>query len=312
MASPSVDVEPRGETSTASGMPSCSAVGVEQLEDVLVDRRAARDRRAAAHEDLALVVGITAAHIGRVRDVDRHGDVRLDGERGRARAGEVADLLHHRGHRDHVAGRAAGFGDPPRGLERDVTAHPVVERARDDAVALQREWRAVPDDVVAGTDETPQLVAVLRADVEDEIVALDRLAVGAGFPLLLLLGDHAGNGAVPREDVDALADHHGGVPAAPRSHRGEPVVAEIRDDDGDLVDVADERERRAVRRARHTHPRVAQRIGGNLADGGSSLPPDGGGRALLSGGTGRRQQAFEQLGKRHGATLPAPVCVTPR
>ena len=170
----------------------------------------------------------------------------------------------------------------------------------------------MPDDIVAGTDELPQLVAVLRADVEDEIVALDRLAVSTCLPLLLLPGNHPGNGAVPGEDIDALADHHGGIPAAPLSHRSEPVVAEIGDDDRDLVDVTDERERRAACGARHPHPRVAKSIGGNLAHGSSRLPPDGGGGALLSRGTGRRQQAFEQLGKRHGATLPAPVCATPR
>ena len=240
---------------------------VQQLEDVLVDRRASGQRRAAAEQDLPLVVRISAAHVAGVRDVDRDGEVGLGGERRRARAGEVADLLLYRGHGDHVAGRAAAFGDAAGGLERDVAAHPVVEGAGGDAVAVQGQRRAVPHDVVAGPDETAQLVAVLRADVEIEVVRLDRLAVLAALALLPSCGDHAGNGAAAGEDVDALAGHHGRVPAARLAHRGEPVVAEIRDDDGDLVDVADERERRPARRAGHAHPRVAEDVGGDLADG---------------------------------------------
>ena len=147
---------------------------------------------------------------------------------------------------------------------------------------VQGERRAVPHDVVAGPDEAAQLVAVLRADVEEEVVRLDRLAVLAPLALLPSRGDDAGNGAVAGEDVDALAGHHGRVPAARLAHRGEPVVAEIRDDDGDLVDVADERERRPSGCAGHAHPRVAEDVGRDLADGRGGLPPHGGGGAFLA------------------------------
>ena len=147
-----------------------------------------------------------------------------------------------------------------------------------------------------------QLVAVLRADVEEEIVPLDRLAVGASLPLLLL---HARPRRERRRSRVRTSTRWPtitvGSQPLPGRTAASPSSPRLRDDDGDLVDVADERERRASRRAGHAHPRVAERVGGNLADGRGGLPPDGGGGALLSGGTGRRQQAFEQLGKRHGA-----------
>ena len=142
---------------------------------------------------------------------------------------------------------------PSRRLERDVTADPVVERTRGDAVAGQRQRRAVPERCVPGTHELLELVAVLRANVEDEILVLDRLALLAPPAALL---SHAGHHdtrqrPVSREHVDPLADHHGRVEAADLADGGHAVVAEVRDDGADLVDVADDRERRAAGRARH-------------------------------------------------------------
>ena len=166
----------------------------------------------------------------------------------------------------------------------------------------QRERRAVPERRVPGTHELLELVAVLRADVEDEIVELDRLALLAPAAALLLHARHhdAGQRPVSREHVDPLADHHGRVEAAELADGGHAVVAEVRDDGADLVDVADDRERRAAGRARHAHPRAAEHVGRDLADRRGSLPPHGRDGALLPGRTGRRQQALEQLGKRHG------------
>ena len=158
----------------------------------------------------------------------------------------------------------------------------------------------MPDDRVAGADQRAQLVAVLRADVEEQILVVDRLALLAAAQLLQACHHDAGQRPVPREHVDALADHHGRVEAADRAHGGEAVVAEMRDDDADLVDVAHDRERRASRRARHAHPRAAEDVGRDLADGRGGLSPHGGDGLLLPRGTGRRQQAFEQLGKGHG------------
>jgi len=83
------------------------------------------------------------------------------------------------------------------------------------------------------------------------------------------------------------------IEAAERPHGREAVVAEVRDDRPDLVDMADERERRPSGRARHAHPRAAENVGRDLADGRGRLPPNRGRGALLPGGTGRRQEALE-------------------
>ena len=110
----------------------------------------------------------------------------------------------------------------------------------------------------------------------------------------------AGQRPVPREHVDALAHHHGRVEATDRPDRGDAVVAEVRDDDADLVDVAHDRERRAFGRAGNAHPRAAEDVGRDLADRCGGLAPHGGGGMFLARRTGRGQQAFEQLGKGHG------------
>ncbi len=171
----------------------------------------------------------------------------------------------------------------------------------------------MPDESVAGADDAPKLLAVLRADVEEEVVVVERLAVLAALPLLLPPRDDPRHRAFPGENVDALAQHRVRVEAAERPQRREAVVAEVRDDRADLVDVADERERRPSGPAGHAYPRAAEDVGRDLADGGGRLPPDGGGGPLLPRGTGRRQEAFEQVGERHsGGTLPARSGPTPR
>jgi hypothetical protein len=250
-----------------------------------------------------------------VRHVDRKRDLRLGGEGARARAGEIADLLLHGRDRDEVARRAALLCDAAGSLERDVATHAVVDRAGGEAAAVERERRTVPDRGIADPHEAFQLVAVLGADVEEEILVLDRLALlpAAAAKLLQPRDDHARQRSVLRQHVDALADERLRVEPADGADGGDPVVAEVRDDDSDLVDVADHCERRPAGRARHAHPRAAEDVGRDLADGRGGFPPDGSDGVFLAGGTRGRQQAFEQLGERHGRrTLPAPCRATPR
>jgi hypothetical protein len=250
-----------------------------------------------------------------VRDVDGERDLGLGGERGRARAGEVADLLLHGRDGDEVARAPSPLREPPRGLERDVTADPVVERTGDGPAAVQRERRPVPQRGVARPDELLQLVAVLRADVEEEVLVLDRLALlpAAAAELVQARRDHTRERPLAREHVDPLADHRVRVEAADRSHRGDAVVAEVRDDDADLVDVPDDGEGRPAGGPGHADPRAAEDVGRDLADGRGGLAPHLRRGALLTGRSGRRQQPFEQLGKGHGGrTLPAPPAAAPR
>ena len=99
---------------------------------------------------------VDAGRVGRVGHVDDDRDVgRAARSARRARAGE-GDLLLHDGDRDDVAGRAAGLGDEPRRLERDVAAEAVVHRARDDAVVGQLDRLAVDHGDVADAHAAPR------------------------------------------------------------------------------------------------------------------------------------------------------------
>ena len=69
------------------------------------------------------------------------------------------------------------FRGPARDRGCDLAPDPVVEGARGDAGAAQRDGRAVPAEGVAGPDEALQLLGVLRPDVEDEVVVVEGLAL---------------------------------------------------------------------------------------------------------------------------------------
>ena len=120
---------------------SASRRDLERVRDLLLLGRARAGRRRrvlrigpraiaapAPSSTLPAALRVAAGHVGRVGDVDRERDVGLERERRRARA-VVADLLLNRRDRDDVDLRVAGLADPPRRLERDVGAEPVVERA---------------------------------------------------------------------------------------------------------------------------------------------------------------------------------------
>ena len=113
---------------------------------------------------------VLAGDVGRIRDVDRERDLGLERERRRPRA-VVADLLLHGRDRDDVDLASPASATPPRRLERDVRAEPVVERLRDDAAVRQLERLALPDPGVARADARGRVVAVARADVHVEVLA---------------------------------------------------------------------------------------------------------------------------------------------
>ena len=78
-----------------------------------------------------------------------------------------------------------------------------------------------------------------------------------------LLADDAGDRAVARGELDALADEDLRVPAADAGEAQEALVVDVGDDQADLVDVADDRRasgrRRARARARSTVPMTSVR-----------------------------------------------------
>ena len=90
------------------------------------------------------------------------------------------------------------------------------------------------------------------------------------------------------------------IEAAERTDREKPVVAGVRDDDRDLVDVPDDREERAACRARDAHPRRAEHVGVHLAEGAGLLAPHLGGERFLAGRAGCGEQAHETVGNGHG------------
>ena len=158
------------ETSIVYSMPSASAVSASRSKSfgLIVEPREIAGP--LPRPMLALHLRVAARHVGRVRDVHRDRDRRLERERRDARAAEVADLLLHRRDRRDLAGCAAGLGDEPRRLERDERAEPVVERARGDAAVRQLDRLARDHDDVARPHELSRLVAVLRADVDVQVV----------------------------------------------------------------------------------------------------------------------------------------------
>ncbi len=197
---------------------------------------------------LAELVDLDAGRARLVGDVDDDRDVGPQAVGRGARAAEGDLLLHDADGRD-VAGRAAGLGHEPRGLERDERAEAVVHRARDDAFVAELDGLAGDDRDVADAHEAARLVAVLGRDVDVQVAQLGGLlAVLLAQEVDRLAPDRAGDDAVAGRDLDALADEDLRVPAADADEAQKAVVVDVRDDEADLVDVADDREeRRALR-----------------------------------------------------------------
>src|SRR5436853_282122 len=66
-----------------------------------------------------------------------------------------------------------------------------------------------------------------------------------------LATDHARQDAVPSHQPDALADEDHWIPAADLAKAHVTVVVDVRDVEADLVDVADDRQRRTTSCTRH-------------------------------------------------------------
>ena len=269
----------------------------QELEDARVDRRPAKDRGAAAERVVAAGRGVVAGNVGRVGDVDRDRDVRAEPVRGRHRAVRAELLL--RGGDD---GDVRSLGAAQR-LERDVDAGAVVQRPRRDAPVRELERRRDEHHRVAGRDERARLLPVLRADVDVELAPLDLLVV------LHLARDHAGDGAVLRPDLDALAVGDVRAPAAELVHGDQRVVGDVRDRGADHVQVREERQQRPVALA--ARDQVADRVRldlGDVADGVSHRVER---ELLVPGGPVRAQQAVEELREGHRAGSLWP-CASPQ
>ena len=138
-----------------------------------------------------------------------------------------------------------------------------------------------------------RLVAVLGADVDVQV--LDARAPSRGpSPLSRWIGLRPITpGTSPSRVVepDALADEHDRVPAADLAEAQEAVVVDVGDVDADLVDVADDGQRRAVGGAGDPGQRGADVVAADLGgEGGAAVAPDPG-RARSRGRRGRPPSA---------------------
>ena len=270
-------------------------------------RRPAHQGGAAPELVVSVVLRVAAPDVGGVRHVDgdRHG--RLEDVCRCPGAGEVPDLLLDDRERRDVA-RSPAFGrDAARHLERHVAPDSVVERARRDPVVAQLDRRAGHERSIACANRGACIRGVARSHIDIDIVEFERPSLLAAFPLVLARADHGGERTVLRQKLDTLAEQHVRVEAAQLADGDQAVVACVRRDERDLVDVPDDREQRTSGGSGHADPRRAEHVTGNVAEGARCLAPCLGSGPLLTGGTRRGEKAFERLGDRHRArTLPLP------
>ena len=111
--------------------------------------------------------------------------------------------------------------------------------------------------------------------------------------------DDAGDRAVAGRDLEPLADEDRRVPAADGGEPEEAVVVDVVDDQPDLVDVADDREHRPAAGAGHARDGRADGVVGDLGELGAGVAEHRGGRLLVAGGAGRRQQPAQDVGDAH-------------
>ena len=106
-----------------------------------------------------------------------------------------------------------------------------------------------------------RLLAVRGADVDVQVLELrDALAVLVLHQVDRLLADDARDDAGARRDRDPLADEDDRVPPADAREPQEPVVVDVVDDQADLVDVPDDRDRPALAGSGHARDGGAHRV----------------------------------------------------
>src|SRR5262249_39787345 len=152
------------------------------------------------------------------------------------------------------------------GLGRDEAADAVVERSRDDAALTQLDRAGIDHRDVPDSHERARLVAVLRADVDVQVLELGcTLAVLFLEQMDRLSAYHSGHLAFARGDDDALRDQHERVPPSDLAEFQVAVVVDVGDVQSDLVDVSDDGNRRAVGRATDTRKRRADEVTPDLS-----------------------------------------------
>ena len=285
-----------------NGIPSASAVSCSSSNADRVERRPALDHRAAPEAVPAQLLLVEVGLVGRERHVDDDHEVGLQRERRRPRARERDLLLRHR-QRAHVGGRVARLGHQPRGLVGHVATEAVVHRARDHPAVRELDRLAGDHRDVADAHERARVVAVLRADVDVQVLELRRLlALLAVEQVDRPLADHAGDRPLARQDVEPLADEHDRVPAADRREPQVAVVVDVVDDQPDLVDVPGDRQHRPVARPADARDGRADRVLRDVGERRARVAEHCRGRLLVAGRACRGQQAAKDVGDAHASS----------
>ena len=277
---------------------------VQQLEDLRVERRAARDaparsRTCGAPSSFSSMPGWSVAKVTSTT-IAMSGLQRV---RGRARAAE-GDLLL----RDRDAARRRRARRPPR----PRAARPRARRssragcpssARRSGRSGTRPARRRSPRRRRSRTSGARLVAVGGADVDVQVLAArgtflrsSSFSRWIGF-LPTTPGTTPSRVAISTRWPTRMI---GSQPPTPVNQR-KPVVVDVVDDQPDLVDVPDDRERAGRRRCPCTRATVEPtRVVGDLGEGGGGLAEHGGGGLLVAGRAGRGEQLAEDVGDRHG------------
>ena len=184
---------------TVKGIPSASAVSCSSSNADRVERRPALDDRPAAEAVPPELLLVEVGLVGRERHVDDDDEVGLERERRRPRARERDLLLRHR-ERGDVGRRVAGLRHQPRRLVGHVATEAVVHRPRDEPPVRVLDRLAADHRDVADAHQRARVVAVLRADVDVQVLELRRLlALLAVEQVDRPLADHARDRPVARQ-----------------------------------------------------------------------------------------------------------------
>ena len=272
----------------------------EQIGDLLVQHRAARDHRAHSQLDAPDPAHVAARVVGGRRDVDRDRDVRLEPVRRRLGAVE-ADLLLDGGDGDDVdlCSRAPRRPDAPtrgRCTRRGGCRAP----SRADGCSAAR-----PADRTTHPGRRPEPGPPLLRGSSRRCPGAGRrarAAAGRGPAPAAPACRETAPGTRPLRVSNSKRCPWRVSAAMPPSSvkREQAVVLDVRDGDADLVDVADDRERRRIalpaRTRANDEPSVSEVTSANGAAAsrqtlaGSSSWPDG---------PGSGQERGEELGRRH-------------
>ena len=193
---------------------------------------------------------------------------------------------------------AAALVHSAQRLERHVDAEPVVERAGDQPAPFERQR-------VGGDHGRSRRCARARARRRSSAAPMSMCMSRSSTTFLRcsslsrwigLRPITPGTGAVLGLDSHALAEQDLRVPAADRREVQEALLVDVGDHQADLVDVPDDREKRAcVRRRRSGPPRSRARRVVTVGERGG-VSPDVARGALVAGGPGAPRRSRRSFG----------------